>query len=214
MPPVNLQSRYYGWAITVSCCSKQTLGSAVFGNTNTLRLAYDSGLELSNAAGNIFHPLYHRRLLTRAGEYADISTLQLAHSLGMPWTKEVAVGVALSKSLAKLQWLYPQLHFINDDDDDPPDSEDSSDEESDDEIARPKKIRGWRSTHLLVCAAAYGSLDIVQWLLELGIAVGDSVYDAARTRHLNVLQLLYRKGCKSEDILCHWAARRADLVML
>eukprot|EP00953_Heterococcus_sp_UTEX-ZZ885_P002048 1611-Heterococcus_DN1.PRE.2 len=160
MPPVNLQSRYYGWAITVSCCSKQTLGSAVFGNTNTLRLAYDSGLELSNAAGNIFHPLYHRRLLTRAGEYADISTLQLAHSLGMPWTKEVAVGVALSKSLAKLQWLYPQLHFINDDDDDPPDSEDSSDEESDDEIARPKKIRGWRSTHLLVCAAAYGSLDI------------------------------------------------------
>jgi hypothetical protein len=65
-----------------------------------------------------------------------------------------------------------------------------------------------------VCAAAHGSLDIVQWLLELGVAVGDSVYDAARTGLLNVLQLLYKKGCKSEDILCHWAARRADLVML
>jgi hypothetical protein len=211
---VDLQPSHHGWERTVRCCSKQTLGSAVFANTNTIRISYDCGLELGDAADTTSRSLRQRWLLMRAGQSADISTLQLAHSLGMPWLKEVAIGVAQSKCLAKLQWLYPQLHATSDNDTGSYDFDDSSEDDSDTENARPAKIRGWRSADLLSSAAAHGAVDIVQWLLELGVAVGDSVYDAARTGQLNVLQFLYKKGCKSEDILCHWAARRADLVML
>jgi hypothetical protein len=212
---LSLKSRFRDWERSISCSSTQTLCSAAFAAASTLRLAYECGLELGAAADKEPRSLHHRWLLTRAGEYADINILQLAHNLGMPWTKEVAVGVVQSKCLAKLQWLYPQLHsIIDDDDDDPYNSDDSSDNAADTENARPKKIKGWCSDDLLGTAAAYGALDIVQWLLQLDIAVGDSAYDAALAGHLSVLQLVYRDNCRSEELLCSLAAGRADLDML
>jgi hypothetical protein len=83
----------------IICCSHTTFMAAAFASEAALRLAVECGLDL----------LAHSQVLQRlAGRHADLTTLQLAAELGLPWTAAVSRGAASACDLLKLQWLYAQ----------------------------------------------------------------------------------------------------------
>jgi hypothetical protein len=81
-----------------ACQTLCTTYRAVFGSPSRLRLATDNGLVLDDGA--------NRKLQRCAGKRADIATLTLAFKLGMPYTDEIMVGVALAGAINKLEWLH------------------------------------------------------------------------------------------------------------
>jgi hypothetical protein len=83
------------WHHHTSLCTSH---QAVFASASTVSLAHDSGFLLNG----------DHYLQRCAGEYANISTLEAAHKLGLPFSPELMRGAASGRCLAKLQWLHTE----------------------------------------------------------------------------------------------------------
>jgi hypothetical protein len=92
---VSTQQHSHGQHVHSSSC---TLYNAVFSSKSRVQLALDHGLRLG--ADN--------PRLRRAAGYADLSTLQAVHALGLSMTSEVAYSAAAASSWAKLHWCIEQ----------------------------------------------------------------------------------------------------------
>jgi hypothetical protein len=86
----------------VLCTPLTTLYSVVFKSKALLRIAHEAGLPLQR----ITQDQQNDWLQYAAGKAADLSTLQLAHDLGLELNAEVLRGAAASASLPKLGWLH------------------------------------------------------------------------------------------------------------
>jgi hypothetical protein len=66
-----------------------------------LKLAHENNLSFSAKRW---------KLQRIAGRYADIESLELAHSYGMPYSHHVIAGAAESGDTSKLKWLHIEQH--------------------------------------------------------------------------------------------------------
>jgi hypothetical protein len=84
--------------IILSCHSMSTSYSVVFSTVPLLRMACDSGALSLGSSETQFN----------AGRHGTAATLEAAHTLGMPWSREVVKGAVRSGCVSQLQWVRAQ----------------------------------------------------------------------------------------------------------
>jgi hypothetical protein len=181
--------------------SQTTLCSSVFSSAASLTLGLQHGLAFEN--DNI------QRL---AGRFADVSTLRVAHELGLPLSYHVVIGAAESGCTLKLQWLHI-------------DKSCELPRSICNYTARTGSIRmlWWLQQHgkaftIVACmaAAAGAHLHVLRYLRDERCEFGNEVCSAAASHgHLSILQWLHEQGCPwNADEICGDAAESGSIEIL
>jgi hypothetical protein len=160
-----------GRSISITCGPAHTLRSAAFVSPSTLRWAHSWGLNLAVKE-------------CIAAKSASITTLALAHELGMPLTTEMMHSAARFQKFSVLEWLHIDARFPL-----PQDITHSA-------------ARGGSIVLLQWLAAAGCVFD------------RRTSYHAALAGHMHVLHFLLQKGCRFDKDCVDAAAERKDLAMV
>jgi hypothetical protein len=160
-----------GRSISFTCGPAHTLRSAAFISQSMLRWAHSWGLNLGLKE-------------YVAAKSASITTLALAHELGMPLTAEMMHTAARLQKFNILEWLHIDARF--------PLPQDIT-----------HSAAGGGSIVLLQWLAAAGCAFDRR-----------TSYHAALAGHMHVLQFLLQKGCRFDKDCVDAAAERGDLAMV
>jgi hypothetical protein len=179
-----------------------TLYSAGFASSAVVRLAHEHGIAFDN----------NENLQRIAGRVADVPTLQVAHKLGLPLTKDVLIGAAECGSTLKLEWLHTEqgceLHHCL--------CRYAARGGSNDTLRWLKEHGSLYGTCTCEGAAAGAHQHVLQYLRDAGCEWDeDSCSAAAESGHIAILQWLHEQGCPWQpDEICSYAAVSGSMDML
>jgi hypothetical protein len=214
----------------VTCSATSTLYSAVVGSPATARLALSWGLL---AIGN-------QNLHMVAGLHADIPTLVALAELGMPHSNVAVLAAALSGRLHILQhlldtkvWPKPRvlghyaarsgsvsmLNWLKAQSWCPFDDYTCDGAAIGGHLAILQQLRSdgceWDVESIACYAACSGSIELVEWLRQQGIAINAEVLAwAAGSGHIALCEHLRSRGCDWDADACNEAASYGDVNML
>jgi hypothetical protein len=169
----DLKERHF--ASTTLCALVSTKYSAVLASASRVKLAQEHNLSFAKN---------NWKLQRFAGRCADIESLELAHSYGMPHSRHVMAGAAESGSISKLQWLHTEQHC-------------DLRAQITCYAARSGSIEMLNWLHEQQCALTY-----------------ETSVQAAKAGHLNVLKLLHTMGCPINITAAEAAAEIGAIVIL
>jgi hypothetical protein len=177
-----------------TCTPKMTLYAAVFASPSCVKLAHESGLDISTE--NFRHA---------AGKHADIATLKAAHELGMHFTGlSILGGAAEGNKLAVVQFLHAQgcpWHWS---------VASAAAKRNDLEMLRWVREHGckWNARDILTEAAGSGNIEMMTWVKQQpGVVYGRSVMTAAaRKGRTAVCEYLKAQQCPWDTNACDAAA--------
>eukprot|EP00953_Heterococcus_sp_UTEX-ZZ885_P024927 13588-Heterococcus_DN1.PRE.3 len=157
------------------CSNVSTKYSAVMASTSRMKLAQQHGLSFFSE---------NWKLQYLAGRFANIQSLELAHSYGMPYSHHVMAGAAESGDVDKLKWLHIEQHC-------------GSVAQITYCAAKSGSIEMMEWLHVQECVFSYKTST-----------------QAAKAGHLHILRFLHSIGCDIDSSASEAAAKLGSLAIL
>jgi hypothetical protein len=211
-----------------TCGNTTTLFSAVVASPATVRLAHESGVQIST----------NEKVQLMAGKHAYIKTLAALQELGMPLSQNLLQAAAVSGRLSILQHLISEQHcpkpralvyyaacggnislliWLRTEQQCEFDEYTCTGAAARGQLAALKYLRSegcdWDAANVAHSAAHSGSKEMVEWLQQQqGLVFGaDAMASAAGADLISMCEYLHSTGCEWDERACTDAARNGSL---